>query len=101
TPLFEGRLLEAILKVERIGGWDRRYGPAKPPEGRDRATENGGCGARDVSRTRVPGRLGSPSAPTTRGRLSMGWTWQGERGEIPALGAPKKSARVAEATVLR
>ena len=30
-----------------------------------------------------------------------GWTRQRERGESPALGTPKKSARVAEATVLK
>jgi hypothetical protein len=64
-------------------------------------TQIGRCGARAAARNRASGRLRSPSAPTMRGRPSVGWTWQGERGEIPALGAPKKSARVAEATVLK
>ena len=41
--------------MERIGGLGLEIGPAKPPDGRDRATDNGWCGARDVSRTHVSG----------------------------------------------
>ena len=51
--------------------------------------------------TAAPGGFGSPSAVTTNGCPFVGWTRQRERGESPALGAPKKSARVAEATVLK
>ena len=49
-----------------------------------------GCGARAcASQAQVPGGLGSPSAPTTGGRPSMGWTGQDERGESPAIGRAK------------
>src|SRR4051812_13401604 len=36
-----------------------------------------------------PGGLGQPSAPTTWGRPSLGWTGQDERGESRGIGRAK------------